>query len=420
MSIQEFKKRRVHFEDNDSLGFTQSRTLSDIVFILEEENRYLRLHINKIYPNLKYSVINFGTKHDIYKKEIEDLSYDFIHTDKNTGVNCYNTDFIEIYNGNPLFIDGNKLIIYGNWDNGINDEIVFLILNYQIDIVIIKDMCWNNPIDKLPNRITSIKIYSDYFDQPVKNLPSELKILVIKSGGIDSHGVFNKPINNLPNSLEDLVIYSDNFDRPVNQLPNNLSKLYIGGKNSNFHHPVDNLPSGLQILCICSEDFNQSLSFLPESLKLLFVEFHIENPDILENLPQGLEILYYGFYAGFAHNYTVNNLPNSLRELHLGSSFNNSIDSLPDSIEILCIGDESNYFNTAINKLPRNLSCLYITVLTSFIDSNGFTCVNNESVKLTMDIFANCDIEKLKQVSVKNIERILNWKQIGFQLSCDI
>ena len=199
MTTQEFKKRKTCLEDDEKLTMTTSQItpLSDIVFILEEENKYLRHHINTIYPNLKYSVINFGTKYNIFDKETEDLSYDFVHIDDNIGINCFIPDLKDKYRGNPLFIDGNKLIIYGNWNKEINDEIIFLILNYQIDIVIIKDMYWDEPIDKLPNRILSIKIYSDYFNQPLINLPSGLEILCIKSGGTETHGIFNKPINNI-------------------------------------------------------------------------------------------------------------------------------------------------------------------------------------------------------------------------------
>ncbi len=418
---EEFKKRKLVLEQD--CASSQSYPLTNMVYDVEQEIVYMKNHIEKLYPQLVYGLVNYGTKYDIYEKEPEDLSYEYyLHQDLITGSYCYKDDFLDKYQGVPLIIDGNKLIIYKNWKKGINDEVNFLILNFQIDILIIRDNTWNKPVCQIPNRLSSLKIYSEIFNQSVNNLPLELKILCIKSCGYsDSTINFNKYVNNLPPKLEELVIYSNNFNRPVVFLPNALRKLFIGGKNSDFNQPVNYLPPNLHTLCICSEQFDQKINNLPDSLQILFIEYALDYPDYLDNLPEGLKILYYGFYSGTQVDYSINNLPNGILEIHLGSSFNNSIDNLPDSVEQLYIGDESCNFNTVINKLPAHLQILYITYITSSIDkTDSVFSLESISCNTTKNIFSEINIEKFKKVCVKHVEHIFNWNEIGYQLSCDI
>ncbi len=83
-----------------------------------------------MYPEIQYLVKNFKTFYSVYDKEEEDL----ILRECNK---CSN---------NSITIDGNKLIIGNNWNNGITDEIVYLILTYKIDIFIVKKYCFNYEI----------------------------------------------------------------------------------------------------------------------------------------------------------------------------------------------------------------------------------------------------------------------------------
>jgi hypothetical protein len=407
------------------------QNLFDVVF--NDGEKILENLSKKIYPELKYKVINYGIKYDIYTKEPEDFECIYNGID---GKFDYLTQLDD-----SLIIDGNKLNIYGVWINGINDKINFLILNYQIDILIIRNSYWNQPINNLPNRILSIKIYSDLFNQPVCYLPSELKILCIKSDYLsdaDEHhnddnigGMFDQDINNLPPNLEELVISSKCFNKPIDNLPINLKRLYIEGCDGDFDQSVNNLPNNLKILLIGSPCFEQELNNLPESLEILYIEFLIDLPDILENLPQGLKTLYYGLgdfgNRDSIYSYTVNNLPNNITNLYLGS-FNNTIDYLPDSIEKLyiyspeCWSKKYNEFDTVINKLPQNLKSLYIDGKNiKYVDKHIIDTIckcancNNNCILFT------CDKKKFTDIYIKDKihpNSAINWKEIGYQMTC--
>ena len=74
----------------------------------------------------------------------------------------------------------------------------------------------------------------------------------------------------------------------------------------------------------------------------------------------------------------IDNLPNNLRYLLLGYSFNHSIDSLPDSITHLHLGPS---FSQPVNKLPKNLIVLGIYHNYNFLlDIQSLT--NNYNIKL--------------------------------------
>jgi hypothetical protein len=104
-------------------------------------------------------------------------------------------------------------------------------------------------LDNLPNSIKSINIYgldkgtyncfnwNDFFDNPINNLPKNLKELKIESGW------FNQTLDNLPDNLETLEIlgfydsnelsccteyyYFSQFRQPINKLPKKLKKLTL-------------------------------------------------------------------------------------------------------------------------------------------------------------------------------------------------
>ncbi len=127
--------------------------------------------------------------------------------------------------------------------------------------------------------------------------------------------------------------------------------------------------------------------------------------------------MYYGFYNGGGRDkdylsYSVNNLPNQIKEVYLGGSFNNSIDNLPDSVEKLYIGDDLNDFNQIINKLPSNLKFLNIVDFTHYHDKID--------KKLNHQVFKFCDKNKLKELFPTTRLYIFDWEKIGYRLSCNI
>ncbi len=428
---------------DENEGFLQN--LFDVVFY--DGEKILENLSKKIYPELKYKLINYGIKYDIYAKEPEDFE---LSSEGYRSKNDYDIEYLK-HSDDSLIIDGNKLIICAGYKNDIDDKIIFLILNYQIDVLIIRHSYWNKPIDNLPDRILSIRIYSEYFDQPIDNLPANLKILCIKSVYINEDddkydniaGRFDQPIDHLPSNLEELVICTTIFDEPVDNLPSKLKRLYIGAYLGYFNQYVDNLPPNLEILCISSTYFEQELNNLPDSLEILYIENYIDNlPDILENLPQKLKTLYYAMsHAEDAEdvNYTVNNLPNNIKALYLGV-LNNTIDNLPDSVEKLYINGssksfESWNFNTVINKLPKNLKTLYIDrknikyvggyTFGSYIQDTIIQDIDIEVEDSDSDeelVLFTCDYEQMMNVYSKNIHKdeILNWKEIGYNFTSGI
>jgi hypothetical protein len=339
--------------------------------------------------NIPYTLIPNEYKYDIYEKEPEDKLNFYPNDDK-------------IYE-NELIVDCNKLIITNKWENGINDEIKYLIDFYQIDILIIRKNNFNHPIECIPDRIKSIKIYSKDFNQPVDVLPKNLKVFCIKScNKYDS--VFNQSLNYLPTGLEDLVIVSRNFNQSLYFLPNTLKKLYIG--NAVFNQSVDSLPNKLETLCISSLNFNQRLDNLPESLKTLFIEFPIKHINVLENLPSSLETLIYGFFVNPSNifNFNIDNLPSSIKYLHFGRSFSGDINNLPDSIEHLLIGDEMSNITNKITKLPQNLKSIGIS---GFIE-NKTDLLNSDKIN---KLFEQIDLTKYDINS--DINKFYNWEKLG-------
>lgn len=431
---QEFKKRKLESEGVFVSDILEQVYIPEVILFNYIHNMYPEC-ISLYQKSGWYKVKNFDIKYDINDKENEDLTLDFMYLKDNLiGDKCYLSEFKEKYEGVPIIIDGNKIVIYENWCKNISDEIMTLILIYQIDIIIIRDINFNYPIDKLPNRIKSLKIYSDVFNQSVDSLPSSLQILCIKSSTWDTDS-FNQPINNLPLKLEELVIYSTDFNQPVNKLPNSLLKLYIGGNDGDFNQSLHRLPKELKILCICSNDFEQKLDKLPESIELLFIEYHTGYSDVLDNLPQNLKTLYYGFYSGknpdSEKSYSIDNLPRGIKNIHLGSSFNNSLDNLPESVIEIYIGDEEQNFNIPINNLPHGLQKIYISKISEQIDYINFDSppqdiyndrsiiFNNENFTIAKKVFSNLDFNE-KQKVLKRVHRIFDWEEVGYQLSCDI
>ncbi len=419
------------------------KTTNDILAnnkLEEKNNQNLFIEcVGSIYPTLKFKVVNFGTKYSIYDKEFEDLNQDYSgDKDKLIKECCYEKEFTENTDIEPIWIDGNKLIIYANWKLGITDEIILLILLFQIDILIIKDSLFDEPVYRIPERILSLKIYSYNFDQPIEDLPINLKILCLKhcsnaeynffgKSTDDSEWIdFNQPVDSLPDSLEELVIVSSIFDKPIDSLPSGLKKLYICSEGlDKFNQSVDNLPSGLETLVIQSQRFKQKLNNLPDSIKLIYIPFHTGHPDVLDNLPNSLDTLYYGIWDGeveFKKMYSVDNLPSNIKYLHLGASFNNSIDNLPNSITHLTIGGEANGttgFNTMINKLPQNLS--YIRI---------YSFSYNDSLNNIKKLFSNLNFELIdKKFNFTKVfqelgfcfeEKLFDWDKIGYATDCDI
>jgi hypothetical protein len=120
---------------------------------------------------------------------------------------------------------------------------------------------------------------------------------------------YNYSLDNLPESLEWLEIHPIGFNQPVNNLPSNL-KVLIFGKNrleNNYHngykHLLTNLPYSLEILLL------PELLILDKNTKV-DETCNLSIQSIFENLPPNLRILRLPQYMPDNINYNL--LPDSI------------------------------------------------------------------------------------------------------------
>ncbi len=126
--------------------------------------------------------------------------------------------------------------------------------------------------------------FNNDFNQPVDNLPSDLKSLTFGNN-------FNQPVDNLPSDLKSLT-FGNNFNQPVDNLPSSLESLTFG---NNFNQPVDNLPFSLEYLSM-GDFFEQELNqqFFDNHPNLKCLEINEDYYSVLKRLNTGnVTIEYY-------------------------------------------------------------------------------------------------------------------------------
>lgn len=122
---------------------------------------------------------------------------------------------------------------------------------------------------------------------------------------------------------------------------------------------------------MCSKFNNQIDNTLPENIKYLQLGYSFNQS--VDNLGSGLEDIVFGYefnqrvenlpftikslIFGYSFNQTVDNIPCSIIRLELSYSFNQKLDDLPIGLEILVIGKN---FSHNINCLPQTLVHLEI------------------------------------------------------------
>jgi hypothetical protein len=133
------------------------------------------------------------------------------------------------------------------------------------------------------------------------------------------------------------VQFTDTFNAFIDFLPEGIEEIHLGRF---FNKPINNLPFTLKKLIICPHEvqyskFNKSL----------------------DNLPTGLECLVLKLIEKF--DYTLNNLPSNLKELHLViKNFNHPLNNLPEGLEKLIVS-KFNFYGTY--SLPSTLKEVNIT-----------------------------------------------------------
>ena len=142
------------------------------------------------------------------------------------------------------------------------------------------------------------------------------------------------------------------YNQPIQLIPE-INELFFG---MNFNQSI-NFVEGIKKLSL-GYNFNQSVE-LPLSIKYLKLETYFNNPQLIDNLPNGVEELVVGYFCGSE----LNNLPNSIKIIKLkrrsfGNEHNKELNCLPESIEYL---ELPNYYNLKITKSYPNLKTIVCT-----------------------------------------------------------
>ena len=161
---------------------------------------------------------------------------------------------------------------------------------------------------------------------------------------------YNYPMANLPPMLEWLEILPIKFNQPLLNLPSNL-KVLIFAQNriwnyyDGYKHSLDNLPIPLEVLyfpeCMSLEgiSYKATLEHLPPNLKILHIpELMPENMNY-NSLPDSIEILEWpGFYN---HYKNITRFPASLKTIKIKTRSRSNNYNDDNDVEI------QNYFKDA-------------------------------------------------------------------------
>lgn len=240
-----------------------------------------------------------------------------------------------------------------------------------------KDICFPKNINRLecsvicqmPNTIRHL-VFNDFFDNEIKNcIPNSVVKIVFGE-------CFNQDIKGcIPNSVRYLEFgyyYNKNLEYCI---PNTVTQLVLGSK---FNQDIDNcIPNSLTHLTF-GYRFNKSINNLPETLTHLILgeQFHQK----IENcLPKFLLRVTFGVI--FNHKIEPY-LPNSLRHLAVGDSYNKKIRKLPN-ITHLILG---NSYNKNTNNIPQSVTHLTINNSPD-CDEHGYSYRLNFENKYTIPNF---------------------------------
>jgi len=152
---------------------------------------------------------------------------------------------------------------------------------------------YNCRIDWLPEGITEIYLGA-IFNQPLENLPSTTKKIVIQAYQKIGYTHFNQPLDYLPCGLEEFYMYFNQaFNHPLNNLPSGLKKLQINGYY--FAKSINNLPDSLEEINIPQFDCVNTYK-LPDSLKIFttrqYPEYKNHQYETLQNKYPNVKFMY--------------------------------------------------------------------------------------------------------------------------------
>ncbi len=220
-------------------------------------------------------------------------------------------------------------------------------------------------LSHLPYSVTKVKI------QPSRSLGDLSKIKwPTRLRSIEFVNYFNQPLSEIswPPQLRFLDVGA-HFSQPTFQWPKSLTHLCLG---SSFDFPVANLPEKLQSLTLSTMEFRSPIVSLPPNLRVLRLASRYESP--LPSLPSTLTHLDLGGYTGpladlhwpsqlqvlhlgrFVFNQTFEDLPDTLKELNFGDTFNGVLPRLPSGLKVL----RFRAFDQPLQLLPQQLTELFL------------------------------------------------------------
>jgi hypothetical protein len=295
----------------------------------------------------------------------------------------YNVSTLNDYNFQPnnfplnnLPLGLKNLLLISKFNNSVDN------LPNSLETLILGNY-FNLSLDNLPN---SLKIlgFGKNFNSSLNNLPNSIKILSIGSKlsnkievfpkelkQIIFHNDYNHELSNLNQNTElyltskCLNIQIPNSHKKVSitndlEMLNNIQyiipddiddiKIYIGGYNTNKigeWNYLKKLPSNLKTITFINSIFinceENILKLLPRKLnKIIFSEDFNYNKKIeIGDLPDTLEVLY--LPDKFNKTIDKTNLPNNLKELKIGYSYDKLITNLPTNLKKIILSKYYNY-----------------------------------------------------------------------------
>ena len=155
----------------------------------------------------------------------------------------------------------------------------------------------------------------------IKNISAytNLKTLILE------HSNTYYPLNDLPTSLIRLEIYESEFSWKLDNLPPNLKVLLIntegiGNYCNGYPHPLNNLPYGLEILyfpetiSMDGVDYPANFTNLPSSIKYLYVPIELAKTTNFDVIPDSVEVIEFHNYPKYIEN--INKYPASLKKIY--------------------------------------------------------------------------------------------------------
>jgi len=145
----------------------------------------------------------------------------------------------------------------------------------------------------------------------------------------------------------------------LNNLPKTLKHLFIYFliKSVDITIQLDNLPPYLESLELSSYTFNQPINMLPITLKSLILNtFQFNQP--LYNLPPNLENLCFGknmFLIGMKFNQSLDDIPDTIKELYIPILFSHEIKKLPKMIEQITLNN-CYIYKTELQKIQDKIN----------------------------------------------------------------